>query len=204
MPVKNLVILANSYKHQGRCVAGKDINTHEWVRAVSDAQGAEVMLDRCTYENIGGTQQLRTKKVLSIDFSVASPLAHQPENYIVTDVPWVQSPPYIRNDLTPYLDSPVDLWGVSNFVPFQDILNSQVTIGQSLYLVQVTNLRLYVNTFDRLRCEFSYSANIYDLPATDPWFNSLMNQGRSGDAILCVSLGEPYQGNCYKIVASIF
>lgn len=204
MCVKSILILANSVKHQGRCVAGKDIATMEWVRAVSNAEGEGLAVDRCRYQNIGGIQQLRTQKVLSMNFSVASPLIHQPENHIITDAPWVQSPPFVQTNLLPYLDTPPNLWGVSNSIPYQLIQEAQLVIEQSLYLIQVNNMRLYNNAFERPRCEFEYSTLQYDLPVTDLAFNRLMGQGRGGDALLCVSLGEPYQGSCYKIVASIF
>jgi len=32
---KNIVILANSRRHGAHCIAGKDLNTKEWVRPIT-------------------------------------------------------------------------------------------------------------------------------------------------------------------------
>lgn len=40
--VKTIVVLAKSIKHGKYCVAGKDINSNEWVRPVLDRSGAEL------------------------------------------------------------------------------------------------------------------------------------------------------------------
>jgi len=40
----DILILANSKKNNGYCVAGKDIITNKWVRIVGDQNGAELYL----------------------------------------------------------------------------------------------------------------------------------------------------------------
>ena len=36
-----IVVFANSYKDQGRCIAGKTVNEKKWVRPVSNKNGGE-------------------------------------------------------------------------------------------------------------------------------------------------------------------
>ena len=36
---KNIVVLANSRKHGGHCVAGKCVDTGKWIRPVSRKEG---------------------------------------------------------------------------------------------------------------------------------------------------------------------
>ncbi|ELM6610986.1 hypothetical protein Q2Y25_003474, partial [Vibrio cholerae] len=102
------------------------------------------------------------------------------------------------------LDNPVNLWGDGN-----RIVHALITVGfyqvqQSLYLVQVENLRLYYTNDDKRRASFSYGGILYDLAATDPRFDDIVKDDLPTLGILCVSLGEEYQGYCYKLVATIF
>jgi hypothetical protein len=50
----DVFILANSIKHGGYCVAGKDINTKHWIRIVGDQQGSELTLAQIAYTDING------------------------------------------------------------------------------------------------------------------------------------------------------
>jgi len=51
---------------------------------------------------------------------------------------------------------------------------------------------------------FSYNGLNYDLPVTDPKFDTIEKDKVFESIYLCISLGEEYEGNCYKIVANIF
>jgi hypothetical protein len=50
---RTLVILANSVKHHLHCVAGKDINTKEWVRPVGNDDGEALSDEQSSYVNKG-------------------------------------------------------------------------------------------------------------------------------------------------------
>jgi hypothetical protein len=41
---RDILILANSRKNGGYCVAGKDVITNEWIRIVGDTDGAKLDL----------------------------------------------------------------------------------------------------------------------------------------------------------------
>jgi hypothetical protein len=79
-----------------------------------------------------------------------------------------------------------------------------VSIQQSLYLLKVDNLNLYKNNENKRRASFLYKNLYYDLPVTDPNFDNIQNNDTNLQGILCVSLGENFNGYCYKIVANIF
>ncbi len=49
-----VVIFANSVKHEKHCVAGKDVDSHSWIRPVSDTEGAELSDQQCFCENPHG------------------------------------------------------------------------------------------------------------------------------------------------------
>jgi hypothetical protein len=78
------------------------------------------------------------------------------------------------------------------------------SIDQSLYLVQTDNLNLFTNDEGKRRASFNYNGYQYDLAVTDPKFDEILREQCEVNGILCISLGEEYQGYCYKLVATIF
>lgn len=201
---KTIVVLANSVKHHQHCVAGKCLSSGQWVRPVSTSEGAELTHDQSTYTNPHGSYIVKPKQKIEMVFASFVPLINQPENFLITDQRWIQQYKIDDNELSGFLDNPENLWGHGNRVNYLDITQNRITITDSLYLVQVENLRLYKNEYDKRRANFIYNGTSYDLPVTDPHFNKKASEIDGVLGILCVSLGEEYQGSCYKLVATIF
>ena len=99
-------------------------------------------------------------------------------------------------------------------------MNNRVAVGRengaSLYLIRVPCLRLRVGAkapgqFDSkriVRGEFNYHGTVYRLGVTDPVIEIKYLSGQDGryeipQAVLCVSLGDPFQGYFYKLIASV-
>jgi hypothetical protein len=201
---KTIVILANSIKHHQHCVAGKCIATGQWIRPVSSPAGAELTHDQSTYSNPHGNFIVKPKQKIEMVLSSAVPLINQPENYLISEQRWEQRYRINDQELLSYLDYPETLWGEHDHVNYADIVQNRITIHQSLYLVQVEGLTLYKNTFGKRRAEFIYNGISYDFAVTDPSFDQKTSDDSDISGILCVSLGEEYQGSCYKLVATIF
>ncbi|WP_110690564.1 dual OB domain-containing protein [Salinicola endophyticus] len=199
-----IVILANSVKHHQHCVAGKCTATGQWVRPVSDANGAELSHAQAQCQNPHGTFNVKPLQKVLMGFSTHVPLAHQPENYVIDGSMWRQNYRISDGELNQYLDQPGDIWGHADRVPHALILSGQIVVGQSLYLIAVDNLNLYRNQHDRRRASFSYRGTGYDLAVTDPNFDRITQNNEEVKGILCVSLGEEYQGDCFKLVATVF
>lgn len=104
-----------------------------------------------------------------------------------------------------YIDRPENLWGDTNdCIPYNDIVSGKVKIDRSLYLIEAKKAETYVKTYNKRRLSFLYNGLNYDLPVTDRKFDTI-EKGKVFESIyLCISLGEEYNGNCYKIVANIF
>ena len=132
------------------------------------------------------------------------PLINQPENYLIDDSVWQQNYKIRETELIQYLDYPENLWGATDRVDYRMIQNGDIQINQSLYLIRVDDLNLYINRFEKRRASFTYSRNQYDLAVTDPNFDSLIENPGELQGILCISLGEEFEGNCYKLVATMF
>lgn len=204
MTQAELVILANSVKHGQHCVAGKCINTGKWIRPVSNEQGAELNHEQAKYQNPYGTYGVKPLQKIRMGFLRHVPLPHQPENYLIDGNVWKQNYAIGIEKLPLYLDEPDDLWGEGNRVQHAQVALGLYNVTQSLYLVQVKNLKLYYSNEGKRRASFTYNGINYDLAATDPKFDEIVREQREVRGILCISLGEEYQGYCYKLVATIF
>ena len=133
-----------------------------------------------------------------------APLPNQPENYVVDDSMWQQNYSIDDCDLVQYLDSPIDIWGEGDRISYPLIENGTIPIHQSLFLLRVEGLSLYKNRFDKRRATFTYNGINYDLAVTDPRFDDIVRDENDLMGIVCVSLGEAFEGSCYKLVATIF
>jgi len=185
---KVIVVFANSVKHGRHCVAGKEIHTMQWIRPVGNAEGAELDHNRCVYANPYGRFPVKPLQKVEIDLTTHSPLINQPENYLVGNGEWSQQYRIETSEVAHYLDTPDTLWGTGNRVIFSEIASGAISIRQSLYLVKVSDPRVYKNVDDKRRASFSYNGNSYDLPVTDPNFESQMRNPQH-QSVLCVSLG---------------
>jgi len=203
-----IVIFANSVKHGKHCVAGKVVGTQQWIRPVSDVSGTELSDTQCLYANPHGKFKVKPLQKIEMNLLQHAPLASQPENHIISDQLWQQRHRIEDTDITSYLDTPETLWGAENRVNYAQIEAKIVNIDQSLYLVRVDDLQLSKTTDGKRRAVFNYAGIGYNLPVTDPNFESLLAEPQH-QQILCVSLGEKYDPaggenySCYKIVATV-
>lgn len=210
--IKTIIVLAKSIKHGGHCIAGKDVISKQWVRAVSNQNGSALSNAQCKCTNIqweikgGSPYSPKLLQKVKINFSQIAPLINQPENFIVsTGVTWLQEYKIELNDLETYLDYPESLWGNEARINYSEIQNGNIVIPQSLYLIKITNLHLYKNQYDKRRVSFLYNDHTYDLAVTDPNFDNILANNLTLINILCISLAEHHtDGFCYKIVATIF
>jgi hypothetical protein len=198
-----ILVLANSVKHQQHCVAGKDLANGQWVRPVSTEAGAELNHNQAKYQNPYGTFTVKPLQKILMEFSRHVPLIHQPENYLIDETVWRQNYSIDLNEINNHLDHPGSLWGEGNRVTYTQIRLGTIKIDKSLYLVKVDNIQLYMKD-DKRKISFTYNELDYELPVTDPNFYKLVNDFSGIRGVICVSLGEDYQGYCYKLVATIF
>ena len=205
MPAKKIVVLANSIKHKKRCVAGKCLATGQWIRPVADTTGEALSFDQLKCRNPHGIFAVKTLQKVTIEFITAKPLIHQPENYLIAaNEIWQQDFKIHQQDLPRFLDNPISIWGGDSRVSYQAICQNLYKPHQSLFLVQTQGLQLYYAADKKRRVSFKYNGIAYDLPATDPQFDTIFREKRKLMGILCISLGEEHHGYCYKIAAAIY
>lgn len=220
--IATIICFANSKKLNGRCVAGKLIQHDQlgsWIRPVSSRPGGEISQSEMQLRT-GGEPVLLD--VISVPMLRGAPHGYQSENHTIDASAWwtrVRRASFAEARAA--LDAPQpDLWGTSS--SSYSGINDRIAIADasvfdhSLRLIEVSDLRIRVsvegaafnNQDRRIRGYFSYSKNQYAISITDPAIEAkyfAMKDGWHdvGKAILCVSLGEPYKGHAYKLIAGV-
>ena len=218
---KRVVCLANSRKLSGRFIAGREISRRtrgDWIRPVSARAGREVSEYERQYED--GSDP-RVLDVISIPVLKPLPEKWQTENWLLNDeCYWRKEGTWPRFDLAALVDPVAPLWinghhtyhGRNDKIPDE----SMRAVSGSLRLVHSERPRLEVfrpgeafgNRKRRVQAHFSHVRTDYALWVTDPAYErkylaKLDGTYEIGECYLTVSLGEPYQGACYKLVAAI-
>lgn len=216
---KRLVCLANSRKLNGRCIAGKELTAPQgWVRPVSAREHEEVSEYERQYQDGSDPKVL---DVMDVTFIESRPKAYQQENWLLDpERYWIKVRRVTWDELLDLLDPVGSLWanGSSTYNGHNDQipLAAAAAINTSLKLIRVTDLELSVfrpgeafgNLKRRVQGRFSYGGHRYRLWVTDPgWERTYLAKQDGdygvGDCCLTVSLGEPHNGACYKLVAAI-
>lgn len=220
--VKRMVCLANSRKHSGRCIAGKEVledGYGPWIRPVSARPSAEVSEEERRYET---GQDPRILDIIDIPIIAAAPLLHQTENHIIDgEYYWTKRGELPWGELRQLVDKPETLWfnGDSTYYGVNDRvrLDTAGKMTDSLVLIQPSSLSIHVQTEGaefgnprrRVRAAFTYRGANYLIIVTDPvaertFLGKPDGQYPLDEAFLCVSLGEAHTDNyCYKLVAAV-
>ena len=201
--METVVIFANSVKHGKHCVAGKRLDSGQWVRPVSDVTGRELDHERAKCRNPYGRFLVKPLQKIRMDLGDNVPLPHQPENYLTTDRDWLQHYTIASQELKTFQDNPRSLWGYGCAINAQSVASGSVSIRQSLYLISASNVILYRKENNKRRVKFSYNGTKYDFPVTDPFFEELSSGKKENNGFICVSLGEEFNELHYKIAAAI-
>lgn len=219
--IKRIVCLANSRKLQGRCIAGRELVDGEpldWIRPVSDREHEEVSEYERQYED--GSDPILLD-VIDVPLVEARPKGYQQENWLLEPTEyWVKVGTIGWQDLEPLSDTTGPLWlsgrhtynGLNDEIP----LEQAQAIRSSLKLIHVHGVELYVfrtggafgNPKRRVQARFRFSGADYWLWVTDPAIEKeylARGEGsyRLSQCYLTISLAEPYNGNCYKLVAAL-
>ncbi len=218
---QKIVCLANSKKMSGRCVAGKEVVSKEkygcWIRPISNRPTEEVSEDERQFEN---GEDPKLLDIIEIPMLEARPHGHQVENHIIDSRYYWTKSGHVNWD---QLQSAVDkikgpLWinGYHSYNGMNDrIPDAQTTdLGGSLLLIEPKDLTISVGVegADRpkrkVRANFTCNGVNYAIVVTDPVVEREFLVKDNGTyevdkALICVSIGEPYGGYCYKLAAAI-
>lgn len=222
MAVHQIVCLANSYKHDHRCVAGISLTSKRWIRLVGRRVPGCLTREETCYS---GGIEAATLDVFEVETGEFCGNNFHPEDTFVTEKPWRP----IRR-----FDEPQDLKFLSSFVGTRPgILGSysdrhyarkfeNAPVEQSLELVRPEDLWWWIRDEtgkrkNRALFRLGRASRVrFDLAVTDPvWLEKLHSltpgvyphtqllENRRFRTLLTVSLSEPFERFHYKIVAGV-
>ena len=212
-----LLCLANSCKNEHRCLAGVRLDTGGWIRPVSTRDGGALTKERYVTKSGHTPTALDT---VSVEIERPYPKYNQPENWIITDKQWKLIDTELNNQQLLSLNTALQRDGSIIFDESDKIAKNELKNGQtvqSLTVVEPQDPTFSIKKEkDQPRVTFHFDGTEYNMPITDPqWRNAVENgsvdQLPTADQVdddkellFTISLGEEYEGFCYKLVASIF
>lgn len=183
------MILANSIKKHGRCIAGREIQRDfplklgDWIRPISKSEGGALSLNEVIKDS-GGRIQLLDDVIASLrgpQLGIA-----QPENWLLAgDQPWqgkgrIPMHPALSELLE---EHPATLWGTGESGRSDRVSpNSQElqTLHQSLVIIRPESLEFHLGrnwkseqqngSRKTSNATFKYRRNSYKMPITDDHF----------------------------------
>jgi hypothetical protein len=221
MGLEQIVCLANSYKHEHRCVAGISLRSKKWVRLVGTQVPGCLTIKETCYPDGTPAELL---DVFEADLGEACGSNCHPEDVFITERPWrpirrFDQPEDLRF-LSGYINKgPSILEGYGDRVYAKKVAGSAV--AHSLEVVHPADLWWWIRDEKgnrRNRAIFRLGTNWirYDFPVTDPvWLDKLRTlpvgirshgsffEGKPPKTLLTVSLGEPFEGFHYKLIAGV-
>lgn len=227
MPFKQIVCLANSKKLSHRCIAGKEFDGQRigaWIRPVSkQTPTGELSLDEMSFQD-GNVPNLLD--IVTVPLLEHTPHYYQTENYFVDPgYYWVKNDVFQLSMLARLCDTPDVLWinGYHSYSGYNDRIPlniAQAQVSSSLLLIKPDTLSVQVAdeldirrqvTKRRVRADFTYKRQRYKFMITDPVAEKRFLERENGvyeirrrDVYLCISLGEPLNNFCYKLIAGVF
>ena len=211
--VTRFVCLANSLKEGGRCVAGieLDANHHpvfhnglpKWVRPVCPTDHGEIPIQHAIAFDL--------LDILEMNVTGSKAAGYQSEN-VSFDPPFVKVGTFKMNGLAFLSDKRNTLFG--NYGKAISV-ESISELDHSLALLHTRQLHTEFRSTEgrrnkpQLRAGFEHHGTYYDLPITDPIFRERLLDNPHElddreDIYLCVSIGIPWEGWHYKLVAGVF
>lgn len=219
--MKTVVVLANSSKYSGRCIAGREIQINTdgsvtpgpWIRPVSDREEGELLPEHFLLEDGDSPRPL---DIVSVPLSRKGDDPSQPENWLVDpDRRWRRIGTMSPLQLPVLVDRPDNLWldpeSPTDRLPAGHL--GELPLAASIYLLHLPESRALVHIEgqkEKSRLRFSYGGTGYSLAVTDPAFKPRYLSRLAGgqqlaleDTFVCVSLGRPFNGHHYKLVAAV-
>jgi hypothetical protein len=159
--------------------------------------------------------------VIEVSLKNHQPNRHQVENWLLDPFTrWARVGRIRWKDLPALVDTPAALWANSSSSHNGrfDRVGSPAARKQngSLYFLRLAHLRLQVFSSGaalgkpqrRVLAVFSYGGVEYGFWVTDPYIESKYLASRDGEyhldeCFVTVSLGESFEGYCYKLIATI-
>ena len=214
---KYFVCLANSYKHENRCIAGVEVNKTNDGFSVKKDSWNHPMWFRPIHKNTDAGAIPNEEAVTISLFDVvratmveSCPDCAQTENHYYKELIVVGRKP-ITSDLLADVSQTnrrVLLGNTSSYITHDYYLR----MGYSIFMIHAMDVSCYfkerMGKQPQPRMRFSYNANQYDFPITDPDFRHLMDNNLQKansyrNYYLTLSLSLEFNGLHYKLISGV-
>jgi hypothetical protein len=205
-----LLVLANSKKLGSRCIAGIDTNTGNWVRPVSEHEHGVVNYLTCQVTVGKEKRPVEPLDVIQIPLGGRKPGIGHPEDVQLNLGEWKFLRSEKVEDAPQLLDGLIDdddflLCNTTGWVPEEVAKSGHVL--KSLGLIRIESPEFSFDVYKKqLRASFTHHNHPYDLPVTalQPWVDEAKLSPEKfslGTWYFTVSLGEPWNGKMFKLIA---
>lgn len=195
----DFLVLANSIKNEGRCLAGI-LNPYSsgscFCRLVSNEDGSPIC-NNLLIQNKGYLSMIKPLDVIDVTLGQAAPLDGQPEN-ILLDItkPIIYINSIQKDDLIPFIQYPDNIWGL-------DSVAETSHMGDSIKLIEVQNPKTDKTYRDLSSLNFIFNGVNYNIRCTEENFLYRIIPKNITKCVICVSSGANFNGSFYKFVASV-
>lgn len=208
MEVIKIIVMTISSKFNGRCVAGIEVPSGNWVRLTTDdaeTHGAVLIKDLRCEDGI----EFSVLDEIAVPIKGRCPNSIQPENVLLDTSYYIK----INKKATIQEVLKIHPAEVRSYIlgnKYAYITEERVLdVGYSLTLVEVENLIILQEENPsgkpKTKANFSYTGNNYEnMSVTDPKFYSVANNSKFNNAYIVVSIGTPYNNKHYKFVSAIY
>lgn len=212
--------MANSRKIGGRCVAGLRMDEEGWIRPVSEYSDGTLVRRHYVLDDGNEAALL---DIIEVEVTEHQPKPYQPENWVLKGEPWELINRIPSHEayfiLQPHIELGPNIFGnQGDRVPYAGL--QACPIASSLTLIEPTEISWFIGESIRskrqTRAHFKLGGIWFDIAVTDPVWETRLNSLDFGihpkeaagispnDRVLfTVSLGGPFNGECFKLVAGI-
>lgn len=212
---RRILILANSYKPGGRCIAGLEyedgrqpLRSMRYLRPVYQPEDSQGAIPSHFLKSVSDPIP-KPLEIFDIPIEREYPEKAQPENLKLGDKKWIKRSSLRKEDLAKFLPVGWQSKGLCgrvdasypNFVTPDEVAQDH----RSLQLIEARNVSFCTNPFDskKIRVHFDYEGTNFDLPLTDDSFSLDHSQEPYASLYLCVSLGVLFNGAHWRLVAGV-
>lgn len=203
-----IICLANSYKRHGRCIAGININSAEWIRPVSSLEDGKLPLDDIHTQ----VDRIWLLDIIDIPIDRSQKLGYEVENYGYYHLPWQITDKAKVIDLLPYCEDTLLYPEFDRAIPYE-YLRQQSPL-RTLQLIEVKSLQCYRDARNRGKgriLDEKYNLTSIEISITDPLMLKKLDYQESYTChgLICLSLSQPWQKSpqdelmCYRLIAGI-
>ncbi len=201
-----ILILAHSWREGGRCIAGIDINTDEWIRPVTVSNTSGLTRNMILVNG----EEPDLLDVVDIPINgMGRDLGCQPENRTFGDDEWEYIETWDVQDARDYLESNnVILHDHAEWINLSDFTNIiPRNRWKSLQFIE-SHVDFRRDTRDKWRARlYDGARHFLSLSVTDVRMRERLEQNGpiEGDFLITVSLGGPFLNppRCFKLVAGV-